>query len=328
MKISVIKQRSLWWTISGSIILSGLIAMVISWSRPDIGVPLRPSLDFVGGTRLQLELDCTIPNNCNKAITVAAVREITSNQDLGNTSIQVVGEEKQALDIRTKTLDVDTRTQLITALSAEFGKFDSNSTQIDTVGPTLGRQIFTSGLSALLVAFFGITIYLSFRFKLDYAVFAFVALFHDILVTVGIFSILGLVAGVEVDSLFLVALLTIIGFSVNDTVVIYDRVREVIKRYPGESIDRIVDDAVNQTLTRSINTTVTTLLPLVGILIFGGETLKYLALALIIGFVAGSYSSIFIASTLLAWWRERIGEFIPNPIEENSQLVESQENTV
>ena len=328
MKISVIKQRSLWWTISGSIILSGLIAMAISWTRPNIGAPLRPSLDFVGGTRLQLELDCTIPNNCNKAITVAGVREITSNQDLGNTSIQIVGEEKQALDIRTKTLDVDTRTQLITALSTEFGKFDPDSTQIDTVGPTLGRRIFTSGLSALLVAFFGITVYLTFRFQLDYAVFAFVALFHDILVTVGIFSILGLVAGVEVDSLFLVALLTIIGFSVNDTVVIYDRVREVIKRYPGESINRIVDDAVNQTLTRSINTTVTTLLPLVGILIFGGETLKYLALALIIGFVAGSYSSIFIASTLLAWWRERIGESIPNPLEENSQLIEGQENTV
>ncbi len=239
MKISVIKQRSLWWTISGSIIITGLIAMVISWTQPDINAPLRPSLDFVGGTRLQLELDCTIPNNCNQGITVAAVREITSNQNLGNTSIQVVGEEKQALDIRTKTLDVDTRTQLITALSAEFGKFDPNSTQIDTVGPTLGRQIFTSGLSALLVAFFCITIYLTFRFQLDYAIFAFVALFHDILVTVGIFSILGLVAGVEVDSLFLVALLTIIGFSVNDTVVIYDRVREVIKRYPGESIDRI-----------------------------------------------------------------------------------------
>ncbi|MGD1714842.1 protein translocase subunit SecF [Dapis sp. BLCC M172] len=328
MKISVIKQRSLWWRISGSIILSGLIAMVISWTQPDIGAPLRPSLDFVGGTRLQLELDCTIPNNCNKAITVAAVREITTNQGLGNTSIQVVGEEKQALDIRTKTLDVDTRTQLITALSTEFGKFDPNSTQIDTVGPTLGRQIFTSGLSALLVAFFGITVYLTFRFQLDYAVFAFVALFHDILITVGIFSILGLVAAVEVDSLFLVALLTIIGFSVNDTVVIYDRVREVIKRYPGESINQIVDDAVNQTLTRSINTTVTTLLPLVGILIFGGETLKYLALALIIGFVAGSYSSIFVASTLLAWWRERIGESIPNPLEENSELVEGQENTV
>ncbi|MDE5067963.1 MAG: protein translocase subunit SecF [Trichodesmium sp. St4_bin8_1] len=278
----------------------------------------------MGGTRLQLELDCTTPNNCNEPIKIAVVREITSRQGFPNSKIQIVGEKKQAIDIRTKTLDVDTRTQLITALSTEFGKFDPDSTQIDTVGPTLGRQIFTSGLSALLVAFFGITVYLTFRFQLDYAVFAFVALFHDILVTVGIFSILGLVAGVEVDSLFLVALLTIIGFSVNDTVVIYDRVREVIKRIPGESIDQIVDDAVNQTLTRSINTTATTLLPLIGILIFGGETLKYLALALIIGFVAGSYSSIFIASTLLAWWRQRIGEFIPNPDQENSQLVKGQ----
>ncbi|NEP06355.1 MAG: protein translocase subunit SecF [Okeania sp. SIO4D6] len=302
--------------------------MVISWTRPDIAAPLRPSLDFVGGTRLQLELDCSMPNSCNEAINVGAVREIMSNQDLGNSKIQVVGEEKQALDIRTKTLDVDNRTKLIAALSSEFGEFDPSSTQIDTVGPTLGRQIFTSGISALLVAFFGITVYLTFRFQLDYAVFAFVALFHDILVTVGIFSIISLVVGVEVDSLFLVALLTIIGFSVNDTVVIYDRVREVIKRYPGESIDRIVDDAVNQTLTRSINTTVTTLLPLVGILLFGGETLKYFALALIIGFIAGSYSSIFIASTLLAWWRERIGQSIPNPVVENFQLPEDQENTV
>ena len=328
MKISVIEKRSLWWTISGAIIISGLIAMAISWTRPDIAAPLRPSLDFVGGTRLQLELDCNMSNSCNEAINIAAVRDIMSDLDLGNSKIQVVGEERQALDIRTKTLDVDNRTKLIAALSSEFGEFDPSSTQIDTVGPTLGRQIFTSGISALLVAFFAITVYLTFRFQFDYAVFAFVALFHDILVTVGIFSIISLVVGVEVDSLFLVALLTIIGFSVNDTVVIYDRVREAIKRYPGESIDRIVDDAVNQTLTRSINTTVTTLLPLVGILLFGGETLKYFALALIIGFIAGSYSSIFIASTLLAWWRERIGQSIPNPVVENFQLAEEQENTI
>ena len=328
MKISVNKQRSLWWAISSSIIISGLIAMIISWTITDIGAPLRPSLDFVGGTRLQLELDCTIPNNCNEPINLSDVREIMVNQGLGNSKIQVVGEEKQALDIRTKTLDVEIRSKLVTSLTEKFGKFDPNSTQIDTVGPTLGRQIFISGLSALLVAFFAITVYLTFRFQFDYAVLAFVALFHDVLVTMGIFSILGLIAGVEVDSLFLVALLTIIGFSVNDTVVIYDRVREVIKRYPGESINDIVDDAVNQTLTRSINTTLTTLLPLVGILLFGGETLKYFALALIIGFVAGSYSSIFIASTLLAWWRERIGQSIPNPINEELQLIEGEESTM
>jgi preprotein translocase subunit SecF len=155
------------------------------------------------------------------------------------------------------------------------------------------------------VAFVAITVYLTIRFQFDYAVFAFVALFHDVFVTMGIFSILGLTLGVEADTLFLVALLTIIGFSVNDTVVIYDRIREILKRMPEAPINRIVDDAVNQTLARSINTTVTTLLPLVCIFLFGGETLKYFALALIVGFITGSYSSIFVASTLLAWWRER-----------------------
>jgi preprotein translocase subunit SecF len=153
------------------------------------------------------------------------------------------------------------------------------------------------------------------RFQFDYAFFAFVALFHDILITVGIFSILGLVQGVEIDSLFVVAILTIIGFSVNDTVVIYDRVREVIKLNPSEPISQVVDDAVNQTMGRSINTTLTVLLTLFSIFLFGGETLKYFALALIVGFTAGAYSSIFIASTLLAWWRDRIGKSIQVPVD-------------
>jgi len=114
----------------------------------------------------------------------------------------------------------------------------------------------------------------------------------------------------EVDSLFIVALLTIVGFSVNDTVVIYDRVRETIVLNPGRHIDDVVDDAVNQTLTRSINTTLTVLLTLVSLFFFGGETLKTFALALIIGFTMGAYSSIFIASTLLALWRERSGNAV------------------
>ena len=120
----------------------------------------------------------------------------------------------------------------------------------------------------------------------------------------------------EVDSLFIVALLTIVGFSVNDTVVIYDRVRETIVLNPGRHIDDVVDDAVNQTLTRSINTTLTVLLTLVSLFLFGGETLKSFALALIIGFTMGAYSSIFIASTLLALWRERTGTAISEPAEQ------------
>jgi preprotein translocase subunit SecF len=304
MNLRINKQRKIWWAISATIILTGIIAMIISWTNPNIQAPLKPSLDFIGGTRLQLELDCTQPNTCQTPLDLVAVREVLNSQGLGNSNIQIVGPEKHAIDIRSKTLNVDQRSKLIEALSNQFGQFDPAKTQIDTVGPTLGKQIFQDGLLALFVSFLGITIYLTFRFKFDYAIFALVALIHDVLVTMGVFAILGLVFGVEVDSLFLVALLTIIGFSVNDTVVIYDRVREVLKLNPEQNINDTVDQAVNQTLTRSINTSFTTLLPLVAILIFGGETLKYFALALIIGFIAGSYSSIFVASSLLAWWRQ------------------------
>jgi preprotein translocase subunit SecF len=314
MKLHVIKQRSLWWSISSVIIISGIIGMIISWQQ--LGAPLRPSLDFVGGTRLQLERDCSVANNCDEPIDPAIVREVLAEEGLASSSIQVLGQEKQAISIRTSTLGVDQRTQLLSALTEQIGEFDTEAAQIDTVGPTIGRQLFTSGMLALLVSFAGIMVYLSLRFQFDYAMFAIVALFHDVLITVGAFAILGLVIGVEVDSLFIVALLTIVGFSVNDTVVIYDRIRETIQISPNRHINEIVDEAVNQTLARSINTTMTTLLTLVAIFLFGGETLKYFALALIIGFAMGAYSSIFIASTLLAWWRVNFGQAVLEPASE------------
>lgn len=309
MKISVSKQRFLWWSISGALALAGLIGAIVSWST--IGAPLRPSLDFVGGTRLQLERDCSVATNCDRPIELATVRDVMNSQGLATQGVQVVGQERQAVSIRTSDLDVDKRTQLIKSLEEKIGKFDPNSTQIDTVGPTIGRQLLSSGLLSLILALAGIMVYLSFRFQFDYAVLAILALIHDVGITAGIFSILGLTFGVEVDSLFIVALLTITGFSVNDTVVIYDRIRELLKENPNGNIGDLVDDAVNQTLTRSINTTATTLLPLVAIFIFGGETLKYFALALIIGFILGAYSSIFIASSALAWWRERQAKLQP-----------------
>jgi preprotein translocase subunit SecF len=325
MKLQVIRQRTLWWAISSLVILSGIVAMALLWNQENVRAPLRPGLDFVGGTRLQLELDCTKPGNCDQPIDPAAVRNVLADQGLGNSSIQVLGDEKHALSIRTTTLNVDQRNNLVIALTERIGAFATDSTQIDTVGPTIGRQLFKSGMLALLVSFAGIMVYLSLRFQFDYAVFAIIALLHDVLVTAGIFAILGLALGVEVDSLFIVALLTIVGFSVNDTVVIYDRIRETIQVDGDRSINDIVDDAVNQTLGRSINTTFTTLLPLVAIFFLGGETLKYFALALIIGFVAGAYSSIFIASTLLAWWRVRIGQEIPGTPANKSLDVASEE---
>lgn len=305
IKFSVIKQQKFWWTFSAIGILFGIIGMIISFNI--LHAPLRPSLDFVGGTRIQLELSCAAQKNCQAPINTAPVQEILNQEKLGSSSVQVL--DQYSLSIRTETLEPEKRNQLINSLNQKIGQFDPQSIQIDTVGPTIGKELFRSGILALIISFVGIVVYLTFRFQLDYAVFAILALVHDVLVTCGFFAILGLVANVEVDSLFLVALLTIIGFSVNDTVVIYDRIRENLEQDQKEgnlrSIEQIVDDAVNQTLTRSINTSLTALLPLIAIFIFGGDTLKYFSLALIIGFVSGSYSSIFFASTLLAWWRKR-----------------------
>ncbi len=320
IKFSVVKWEKLWWATSAILCLISIVAMIVSYTS--IGSIIRPSLDFVGGTRLQVELDCSVPNNCNEPLTVTDVRQILESQGLANSSIQIVGKEENGISIRTKTLDVEQRTKLQDALTEEVGIFRPETTQIDTVGPTIGKELFRSGIIALIVSFAGIIAYLSFRFKADYAIFAIVALFHDVLITAGVFAILGLVIGLEVDSLFLVALLTITGFSVNDTVVIYDRIREITKEIEADNMNEIVDVAVNQTLTRSINTSITTLLPIVAIFLFGGETLKFFALALIIGFICGSYSSIFIASTLLGWWRKKTNWQKPEP-----QLART-ENTV
>jgi preprotein translocase subunit SecF len=307
MRLDINKARGTWWTISATIILIGIISMVISSLNPNIKAPLRPSLDFIGGTRLQFVRDCGQPGNCDKPIDINVVREVAKSQGLGDSSIQLISENGQenGITIRTKNLETEQRANLQTVLTEKIGAFDPQKNQIDSVGATLGKELFTSGVLALIVSFIGITIYMAFRFQWDYALLAIVALFHDILITTGVFSILGLVFGVEVDSLFIVALLTITGFSVNDTVVIYDRIRETIKLHPEQPIAEVVDDAVNQTLSRSINTTLTVLLTLSAIFLFGGETLHYFSLALIVGFLMGAYSSIFIASTLLIWWRER-----------------------
>ncbi|MEO0947485.1 MAG: protein translocase subunit SecF [Cyanobacteria bacterium J06641_5] len=324
LQLNVIRQQRLWWTVSALAVITCAIAMTVSTAQ--LGAPLRLGLDFVGGTRLELERDCAIENNCAAPIAVADVREVLVARELGDSSIQTIGPDKQAIAIRTKTLDVDERGGLQAALTEALGQFDDGRTKIDTVGPTVGRDLLISGMLALLVSFGGIIAYLSFRFQIDYAVLAILALFHDAFITAGVFAILGLVVGLEVNSLFLVALLTIIGFSVNDTVVIYDRIRETRKDREREPIAEIVADAVNQSLTRSINTSITTLLPLVAIALFGGQTLKSFALALIIGFALGTYSSIFLASTLLAWWRSRTENLEDLPPEE-SQVLEAADQT-
>ncbi|MEB3163308.1 MAG: protein translocase subunit SecF [Prochlorothrix sp.] len=303
MRLNIIQQRKLWWLISATLMVLSLGAMAFSWAT--LGSPVRLGLDFIGGTRLQLERACDAGANCSTPLTPGDLRSVLAEQDLASSSVQVLGSEGNGILIRTGNLNVDQRTELEQNLAAAFGPFDPAKTQIDTVGPVIGKRLLIAGILSLLISFLGIVIYLTVRFQLDYAVLAMLALFHDALITTGVFSLLGLSTGLEIDSLFLVALLTIVGFSVNDTVVIYDRIRETIQINPNRPIDLIVDEAVNQTLGRSINTTLTTLLPLVSIFFLGGTTLKDFALALIVGFILGAYSSIFVASSLLSWWRER-----------------------
>lgn len=303
-KLLISKQRKTWWLISG--VLTGVAIAAMVLSVINFGYPVKPGLDFIGGTRLQLERNCA-EANCEQPIDPGQVRAILAEQNLGDSSVQVIGTQRQGIVIRTVSLDGEERTALRDSLAESIGPFDDESAQIDTVGPVLGRQILTSGLTALLVAFAGIVAYLSIRFRFDYAILALVALFHDVFITIGVFAVLGLVVGLEVNSLFIVALLTITGFSVNDTVVIYDRIRETLKLNPEQPIEEVVDASVNETLGRSINTTLTTVLTLTSIFLFGGVTLKNFSLALIIGFLLGAYSSIFIASSLLGWWRERSG---------------------
>jgi preprotein translocase subunit SecF len=302
-RFNVTQQTGLWWSLSAIAISSSLIAMFISWQQ--FHAIVRPGIDFIGGTRIQLELDCTKPHNCDRPIDLAQVRRAISDVGISNSNAQLVGAPQQALSIRTPALDLERRVLLLTTLNRQIGQFEPDKTQVDLVGPAIGQEIFSSGITALLVTFASITAYLSFRFRSDYAIVAIIALFHDLFITVGISSILGLVLGTEADSLFLVAILTIAGFSVQDTVVVFDRVRENLHLTPDRSINELVDDSVRQTLGRSINTVATVLLTLIMLFVFGGETLKNFALTLIIGFSLGAYSSIFVASPLLAWWRSR-----------------------
>lgn len=311
MKLDVIKNARLYFSISSAVILAGLVAMVISFQQ--LGSPLRLGIDFTGGSSITLGLACNA-GNCGKPIDVSVVRQAVESKGFTNSVIQLVeGKDLKGISIRTARLSVDERAKLketLTESLKQYGEVDPKKSQIDEVGPAIGQQALNNGLLALAVSFTGIGVYLAFRFQLDYATFAIIALFHDIFVTAGAFSILGLTMGVEIDSLFIVSMLTICGFSVNDTVVIYDRIRENVKiDTDTTSFNNLVNASVNQTLGRSINTSLTSTLPLVAIFLFGGATLRFFALALIIGFLSGAYSSIFNASILLAWWRSRSSSY-------------------
>lgn len=243
------------------------------------------------------------------AITAAEVRESVSQLSLpGQGEDQppnLAGASVQVLDgggtllLRLPALNPDQSQAVINSLETSYGPLITTGSSVDTIGPTLGGRILRSSVISLLVSFAVISAYISFRYSGIFASLALVCLAHDVLITCGVFAWLGLGLGIEVDALFAVALVTVAGYSINDTVVVYDRIREQKKTLPDLSFSDQVDVAVDATLTRSLYTSFTTLLPLLGVIFFGGSSLFWFAVALAVGIAVGSWSSIGVAPTLL-----------------------------
>ena len=209
------------------------------------------------------------------------------------------------VSIRSKQLKGNDDQKIVGDLEQQFGKL--TLLQKNSVGPSLASELLQKGFLALILAYILIVGYLTFRFEFDFAVCAIIALVHDAFFVLGCFAMMGAFYHTEVDSMFVTAILTVVGFSVHDTIVVFDRVRENYRLYYTKKVpfNDIVNMSVNQTLARSCNTSLSALLPLLALYFFGGETTKDFVLAAILGITVGTYSSIFIASAMLSWWREK-----------------------
>jgi preprotein translocase subunit SecF len=260
---------------------------------------LRLGIDFKGGTITELQF--------KENPDVAKVREAIAALNVGSFQLQTAGEK--SLIIRTGALEKEKTDQILEATKRAAGEY--TETSFESVGPTVGKELTKNAIYQLLLVSLGIVLYLAYAFRKvpkpvtswRFGWSAVIALLHDLLFVLGVFSILGHYKGIEIDSLFVTAMLTVLGFSVHDTIVVFDRVRENLKVYAGHSIDFVIGHSISQTIVRSIATSVTVALVLLALLLFGGESIHNFVLALLIGIVVGTYSSIFIASPVLMLWQ-------------------------
>ena len=304
-RFRVSRKRRTVWFLSCLAILISIIGFFLSSFNPSIGAPLKPGLDFTGGTQITFDRECL--NKCdalNSAIINKALSEISFenenvNQNLSGSKVQLL-DGGESLVIRLPFLSVSQANKVLSVISPLVAPFKQGSQSIATIGPTLGAQLLRSSLISLVVAFCGIAFYISIRYDKIYALLALLALAHDVIIVCGVFSWLGIIYGIEVDSLFAVSLLTIAGYSVNDTVVVFDRIRQQNKNKALTSSSEKIDKAVSATLTRTLYTSGTTLLPLMALIFFGGTTLYWFSISLALGVVIGSWSSIALAPSLLS----------------------------
>jgi preprotein translocase subunit SecF len=254
---------------------------------------LNYGIDFKGGTLIEIRVQ-------NTDINTSQIRTALKNMNLGDINVKKFGNNLDYL-IKIEATE-NQNSELIPVLKKTISKSlqsDVNFRRVENVGPKVSRELFKSGITAILLSLAAMLFYIWIRFEWQFSVGSIVALFHDVIITIGIFSILSF----EVNLSIIAAVLTIVGYSMNDTVVIYDRIRENLSKYNKISIDDIANISVNETLSRTLITSVTTLLALFSIYILGGEILKGFSFAMILGVIIGTYSSIFVASPILKYFK-------------------------
>ncbi|MFH1186725.1 MAG: protein translocase subunit SecF [Candidatus Levyibacteriota bacterium] len=283
------------WFFLGSllIIIPGIIFLII--------FGLNLSIDFTGGSRLTFSLP--------KAASTEEVNKIKNAFEEEKIKVATIEKSNNLVFVRTQPIDQAQDAKVVNKIKSELKNFKQE--EFETIGPTIGAETTSNAVKAVIIASILIVLYITFSFRqvpkpassFRFGICAIIALVHDVLVVMGAFALFGHFFGVEIDSLFVTAILTVIGFSVHDTIVVFDRIRENLKRMGGTSFPQVVNDSILQTIDRSLNTSLTVVLVLLAMFLFGGESIKWFVVALLIGIVSGTYSSIFNAAAILVVWQ-------------------------
>lgn len=308
-KLNIIKWRYLYLAITGILIIPCIVAIIYLMVTQQNHAPLKLGIDFTGGTILQYATDKKIDTNEISKIRIDLEKTGIKSPVIQTTTQGNDAEIKNLVSIRTAFLGDKESSKKIEEITEILSKNYSGVelVQVNSVGPTLGSELLKNTMTALVLAFVAMVIYISFRFQVEYGWIALLTLFQDVIFVVGIFAIRGIYQDVTIDSLFITAILTVIGYSINDTIVVFDRIRENMRFLAKKhTSNEIINASINQTLARSINTTATTLFTLFALYFFGGSTIKEFVLAIIIGVAAGAYSSIFTAGTILSIVKEKM----------------------
>lgn len=294
---NLVERRRTWFLISTFLILPGILFMI--WQTISTGSPLPLNIDYTGGTLWELRFE--------EPVEPAQLRAAFVEQGYPAATAFTV-EDERTLQVKFENIDPTEKEGLISEISDRFGPFEERYYR--SIGPAIGSEVSQAALLAVAVAAVLILLYIAWAFRqvshpFHYGACAVIALVHDVLVTISFVAIMYFVAGWEVDALFLTAILTVIGFSVNDTIVVFDRIRENLKRHRGEPFAKVADRSLLETFQRSVATQVTVLLVLVAILIFGGASIRQFMATMMVGMVSGTYSSLFNATPFLVAWEER-----------------------